>query len=92
MTYRIEFRPSARRTFLSLATQVRERIGRRLEALSHDPRPPRCQALSGGLKGLLRVRVGDYRIIYTVIDDVLVVLVLAIGHRGKVYEEAGRST
>ena len=49
------------------------------------PRPPGAIQLTGG-DGELRIRVGDYRIIYDVEDDALVVLVLRIGHRGDVYK------
>ncbi|MDQ3114151.1 MAG: type II toxin-antitoxin system RelE/ParE family toxin [Actinomycetota bacterium] len=51
--------------------------------LSQDPRPPAARALQG--RPGLRIRVGDYRIIYTVTDDVLLVVVVTIGHRRDVY-------
>jgi mRNA interferase RelE/StbE len=59
-------------------------MGRRLDALSHDPRPAGCERLSG-IENLFRVRVGDYRIVYEIADDILVVLVIRIGHRSDVY-------
>lgn len=52
--------------------------------LARIPRPPGARALAG--RPGLRVRVGDYRIIYTVIDDVLLVVVVTLGHRREVYE------
>jgi mRNA interferase RelE/StbE len=52
--------------------------------LAEDPRPPGARALQG--RPGLRVRVGDYRIIYTVEDDVLLVVVVRLGHRRDVYE------
>jgi mRNA interferase RelE/StbE len=52
--------------------------------LQQNPRPPSSRALRG--RDGFRVRVGDYRIIYTVHDDVLLVVVVALGHRRHVYE------
>jgi mRNA interferase RelE/StbE len=52
--------------------------------LAQDPRPPAARALQA--RPGLRVRVGDYRIIYTVADDVLLVVVVTLGHRREVYD------
>jgi len=52
--------------------------------LAEDPRPPAARALKG--RPGLRVRVGDYRIIYAVHDDVLLVVVVMLGHRREVYD------
>jgi mRNA interferase RelE/StbE len=52
--------------------------------LAQDPRPPASRPLRG--RPGYRVRVGDYRIIYTVADDVLLVVVVTLGHRRDVYE------
>jgi len=62
-----------------------EGVRRAIEALAVTPRPPGAIQLAGG-DGELRIRVGDYRIIYDIEDDALVVLVLRIGHRGDVYK------
>lgn len=56
-------------------------------ALSHDPRPPAAKALVQGLKGHYRLRVGDYRITYTVQDEVLRVSQIRIGPRHSVYDD-----
>jgi mRNA interferase RelE/StbE len=64
----------------------RARIRAAIELLSSDPRPKTSKALGGPPGGRLRVRVGDYRIIYTIEDDVLRVLVLAVGHRREIYD------
>ncbi|MEX5248079.1 UNVERIFIED_CONTAM: type II toxin-antitoxin system RelE/ParE family toxin [Kocuria sp. CPCC 205295] len=55
-----------------------------LNALADDPRPPGCLKLQGG-EGELRFRIGDYRVVYDVVDDELVVLILRVGHRREVY-------
>ena len=82
--YRIAFTPRAQRDLASLDPPTRRRIARRIEALSTDPRPPGTEMLKGG-EGELRVRVGDWRVIYVARDDELLVLVIKIGHRGDVY-------
>lgn len=84
MAYEVRLKPSAERALRKLPTQVRSRIGGRLDALSGNPRPSGCEKLSGE-DDLYRVRVGDYRIVYQVADKVLVVLVVTIGHRDDVY-------
>ncbi|MGC4933038.1 type II toxin-antitoxin system RelE family toxin [Gordonia sp. DT30] len=55
-----------------------------IDSLASDPRPSGCIQLKGG-GGEFRIRVGDYRIIYDIQDDELVVLVLRLGHRREVY-------
>ena len=60
------------------------RIGAAIRALAEDPRPPGNLQLSGG-DGELRIRVGDYRIVFDVQDDELVILVLRVGRRREVY-------
>ncbi|MEO6790805.1 MAG: type II toxin-antitoxin system RelE/ParE family toxin [Ornithinibacter sp.] len=82
--YRIELRPSAVRALRKLDPQVRRRIQGAIALLAHDPRPPGARALQG--RPGLRIRVGDYRIIYTVEDDVLLVVVVRLGHRRDIYQ------
>ncbi|MGB7818141.1 MAG: type II toxin-antitoxin system RelE/ParE family toxin [Ornithinibacter sp.] len=86
--YRIELRPSAAGALRKLDPQVRRRIQGAIALLAHDPRPPSARALQG--RSGLRVRVGEYRIIYTVEDDVLLVVVVRLGHRRDVYEQSSR--
>lgn len=78
-------RPAAARALRKLDRDVALRIQGAIALLPHDPRPPTTRALRG--RPGLRVRVGDYRIIYTVDDDVLLVVVVALGHRREVYRE-----
>ena len=61
----------------------RRRLVERIRALAKDPRPPGCQKLSGSEK--YRIRQGDYRIVYTIQDDRLIILVIRIAHRREVY-------
>lgn len=82
--YRIELRPAAVRALRKLDPQIRHRVQGAIALLAEDPRPPAAQALRG--RSVWRVRVGDYRIIYTVADDVLLVVVVTLGHRRDVYD------
>ncbi|MBC7632515.1 type II toxin-antitoxin system RelE/ParE family toxin [Aeromicrobium sp.] len=83
--YRIELRPAAARSLRKLDPQVCRRIQGAIALLAQDPRPPGARALQG--RPGMRVRVGDYRIIYTVKDDVLLVVVVRLGHRRDVYDQ-----
>ncbi len=82
--YRIELRPAAARALRKLDPSIRPRIQGAITLLAEDPRPPASRALRG--RPGYRLRVGDYRIIYTIGDDVLVVVVVTVGHRRDVYE------
>lgn len=82
--YRIELRPAAVRALRKLDPPIARRVQGAIALLAQDPRPPAARALKG--RPGLRVRVGDYRIIYTVHDDVLLVIVVTIGHRSDVYD------
>jgi mRNA interferase RelE/StbE len=64
---------------------VTERIAERIEKLSHNPRPSGCKKLKGGL-GEWRIRIGDYRVVYTIDDRAKAVDVTRIAHRKEVYE------
>ena len=82
--YRIELRPAAVRALRKPDPPVRHRLQGAIALLAQDPRPPLARALKG--RPGLRIRVGDYRIIYTVADDVLLVVGVTLGHRSEVYE------
>ncbi len=82
--YRIELRPAAVRALHNLDPPIRTRVQGAIALLAHDPRPPAARALKG--RPGLRVRVGDYRVIYTVRDDVLLVVVVTLGHRREIYD------
>ena len=83
MSYRIELRPAAARALKKIDHQDRDRIRGAIALLGENPRPPGAKALQG--RDGLRVRVGNYRIIYTIDDDVLVVAVVTLGHRRDLY-------
>ena len=84
MTYQIELRPAAVRALKRIDHQDRGRIRGAIALLASNPRPPGAKALQG--RPGLRVRVGDYRIIYTVDDNILVIAVITLGRRRDVYD------
>jgi len=84
VTYAIEVLPAAERDLRKVHPQMRARIRGAVLKLAAEPRPPGARALKDR-PGYLRVRVGDYRIIYTIEDDVLRVVVVRVGHRRDVY-------
>ena len=81
--YRIELRPAAVMSLRAIHPQDRLRIQGAIALLGQNPRPPGVRPLKGGPG--YRIRVGDYRILYTIQDDVLLVVVVALGHRSGVY-------
>jgi mRNA interferase RelE/StbE len=83
MSYHVELRPAAIRALKKIHPQERGRIQGAIALLARDPRPPSAKALQG--RPGFRVRVGDYRIIYTIEDGVLLIVVVTIGHRREVY-------
>jgi mRNA interferase RelE/StbE len=85
MTYLIEILPSARKSLASLPKRDRARVDKRILALAENPRPPAALPLKGAGRGLWRVRVGDYRILYEIQDTRLIVVIVDIGNRRDVY-------
>ncbi len=83
--YAVYLKPAAERALKKVKDDpARRRIVKAIDGLTTNPRPPGAIAIQGGA-GLLRIRVGDYRIIYTVEDAARTVLVVTIGHRRDVY-------
>ena len=82
--HRIEFTSRAARAFRKLPVDVQRRLDPAILALAQNPRPPGCVKLSAK-ESLWRIRVGDYRIVYQIQDDVLLVLVVNVGHRREIY-------
>ena len=85
--YSIEFAPSAYRQLKKISKKELQRIRVRIDGLKFDPRPPDCIKLKGA-ENIYRVRAGDYRILYHVEDERLLVLVVKVGHRGGVYKSS----
>ena len=85
MTYDIKFAKPVAKQLKSLSPQEQQRIKSKIDALVDSPRPDGVVKLSGE-DDLYQIRVGDYRIIYSIQDHKLLILVLKIGHRRNVYQ------
>jgi mRNA interferase RelE/StbE len=82
--YRVEIKLSAQKEIRALPRKNdRKRVLERIAALAENPRPRDCKKLAG--YNAYRVRQGDYRIVYTVEDDLLVIDVVKVAHRSKAY-------
>lgn len=83
MTFRVELARSTARAFERAPRPERRRLGRAIDSLSRNPRPPGklVKAIQGTKDAFLRMRVGDYRIMYEVVDADRVVLILGIIQR-----------
>jgi mRNA interferase RelE/StbE len=82
--YRVVLTPAAERQLGKLSTQAREMLAAALLALGGNPRPPGSSKLSGS-EDLWRIRVRQYRVIYQILDDQLIVVIVKIGDRKDVY-------
>ena len=83
--YRIEIKKSAGKELKKIKGKDQERIIERIRGLAQNPRPPGSKKLSGEEK--YRIRQGDYRILYQVFDDTLLVVIVKIAHRRDVYKK-----
>ena len=83
--YRIDFARSARKQLESLPDAIAMRVLTRIESLARTPRPNGCRKLVGS-DNLWRIRIGDYRVIYSMDDAKQVVDVNAVRHRSEAYE------
>ena len=86
MVYRVKIKDQALKALKKISEPDQSRIMRRIDGLADDPRGPRTKKLQGAVV-LYRLRAGDYRVIYQIQDDVLLVLVVRIGHRRDVYRK-----
>ena len=88
MSWKIEIDKDVQRSMRKLDKQTAKRITSKLREISQleDPRST-GKPLVGNMAGLWRYRVGDYRIICDIEDEVLLVLVVDINHRSKVYRQ-----
>jgi mRNA interferase RelE/StbE len=84
MAYRVEFATSAVREFKGLERPMQRRIAVRIDQLATNPLPADVKKLTGK-PDHYRIRIGEYRVIYTIEKKRVVVLVLKIAHRRDVY-------
>ena len=84
MAYKVTFNSHAARAFRKLSPDVRLRLKPAIDALAWEPRPFGVEKLSGE-ENTYRIRVGDYRIFYEIHDDILLVVLVEVGHRREIY-------
>lgn len=82
--YKIEFKPKAEKELRKLPAAVIGKISAEIDQLAENPYPPGCKKLIGS-EHAYRIRVGDYRVVYTVLNNRLIVQIIKIGHRKDVY-------
>jgi mRNA interferase RelE/StbE len=84
-SYEIVFRKSVAKDLRALPKRDVRRILNRIRALADEPRPAGCEKLSG--RELYRIRQGVYRIVYSIEDTQLVIVIIRVGHRRDVYRD-----
>jgi len=84
--YRIDITKHALKELIALPIKASSQVTKAIDALQENPRPSGCKKLKGETDYLWRIRVGNYRIIYTIEDVIKVVEIRKIGHRKDVYE------
>ena len=83
VAYRVFFRESVHKDLREIPKRDLARILERIASLANEPRPAGCEKLTGQER--YRVRQGDYRIVYSIHDDILEVWVVRVGHRRDAY-------
>ncbi len=83
MKYELRILPSAEREIDKLSREVHDRISKKILTLEDNPRPVSVKKLSG--REEYRLRIGDYRVLYTIDDKNGLAIILAVGHRKEVY-------
>ena len=84
--YQIEFTKGAIKQLNKLPKNIKERIDVRILDLSTEPRPDGVKKIKGD-ENSYRIRIGDYRVIYEIYDDILLISVVIVGHRSKIYQD-----
>ena len=84
--YRIIVSQSAEKEMGKLPAHVNRRIEVAINALANNPRPHGCKKLKGTYEPTWRIRVGDYRIVYSIDDAIKIIDIRKVGHRKNIYE------
>ncbi len=82
--YRVLLERAAEKDLARLSSEVHDRVIAAIQSLATNPRPPGCRKLVGS-RNDWRIRVGDYRVVYEIADEIRVVRVNRVRHRSQVY-------
>ena len=83
-SYKIEFSKRVRKDFNKIPTHDAKRILDAVQRLAGDPMPPNSKKLKG--EELFRIRIGNYRVIYSIVDSKMIIAVVKLGHRKDIYK------
>ena len=83
--YTIAINPSALKELSKLPKATVKKAEKAIDSLANNPRPIGVKKLKGSDEDLYRIRVGDYRIIYSIEDEIKIIDILKIGHRKEIY-------
>jgi len=85
MTHKIEIKPSAQKELSKIPKNFAVKIIKKIKTLAEDPRPNGCKKLTG-VDSAYRIRIGNYRVVYSIYDQQLIIEVVKIGHRKGIYK------
>ncbi len=86
MKYELTIKKSAAKALESLPAKIIKPVTSAILKLADVPRPKGCKKLKGKFSDLWRIRIGDYRVIYTIDDEIRIIDILEVGHRKEIYE------
>ena len=87
MTYEIRLSKKANKELQKLSPEIAKRISIAIYKLASNPRAPNARSMVGSSSW--RLRIGDYRVVYDIDDEIITVLVIRIGHRKNIYRKLG---
>ena len=85
--YKIEFDKRVKKDFKSINPNDAKNIKNAIATLANNPRPSTCKKLKGKTLDFYRLRVGNYRVIYSIQDNILRIIVVRVGHRSDIYKK-----
>lgn len=85
--YKIDYAPRTEDQLEIIPKHIRVNIFKRIDKLATNPRPPGVEPLGGADEGYYRIRHGNYRIVYSIEDKKLIILIVRVVHRKEVYKK-----
>jgi len=90
MTYSVKILPAAEKDLSGIPKRDRERLGKRIDSLSDDPRPVIADRMKGWGRTFYKIRSGEFRVVCEIDDAGRVVIILVAGDRKDIYQRAKR--